>query len=232
MKRSLSAAGLALRLTWKGFALITLATVLVQTAIFMNQEVYFESKGFEWLLDEMGVAAFGRIGAMVLLGYLLLRCGRKNTGYTLRRLSLSEGSLTAWWSAVFAGWFLLYWGAQLATVLGLYTWYAQRIPVQSINLFVAAFRSAYFHMLLPLAEPVGYVRNGVLCLSFGAMAAMLSRQLRNGGKPWMFAVLLFISYLLPQRMGSEAFDGILSAALLGCVAVQWVICREVCSRED
>lgn len=232
MKKKLTAGGLALRLTLPGVLAILALTAAVQTLIFVRQEPLYELQGFEWLVDEEGVALAGGISRWLILAWCLLRCGRANTEYTLRRLGLRSWELTAVWAVVFTGYYLLSWGVQLLTVLGLYTMYAKVIPTEPIDLFIAAYRSRYFHGLLPLAETMTWLRSITLCLTMGGMTAMLARQLRLGGKPWMLLVLASAMLYLPIRMGKSATDAMLSLAFLACLVGQWLINREVAKNED
>lgn len=232
MKKHLTAAGLALRLTFAGVAVLLAVTAALQWAVFLHDRAQFLSKGFEWLLDERGCRLIGLLGQWAILGWCLFRCGSSGTQATLRRLGIRDGMLTALWGLVFTGYYLLAWAVQLVTVLGLYRVYAQTVPVQSIDLLVAAYRSHYFHSLLPLAEGLTWLRSGLLCLTMGSMTAMTACQLRMGSKPWLLLGPAFLTLFLPRQMGQTGTEITLCVLLAACLAGQLLVNREVARNED
>lgn len=226
MKRYTSAAGLAIRLTWLP-VLVWIGTLCaIQWAAFLFVD-NAATQALEHRLDNwpMNTGRLAVMSMMVMLHNLLK--GGKGSRYsiTLKRLSLSELHIAAVWTLVFAGWFLIYWAAQLATVLGMYAQYAAEYGGSRNLLFTAAMRSDYFHYLLPLYEPWGFVRNGAVCLGFGSFVALGSMNARNGRwNPLCLAFLMMIPWALfwPQEVASQGQDITVSVCAIVCVIWDWI----------
>lgn len=228
MKKRMSAAALALRLTALPGFLVTVLTAAVQIGLFLSTRYAWSSEdgwdlwSFEQIVESEGVALAGLLGFVVMFVVLVLPCCslRNRNVFTLRRLKVSEKELTAIWAAVFSGYFLMAWAVQLGLMIGLYAVYAREAGSDAMGLFLAAYRSSYFHTLLPLAEVWGYVRNVALCLGWGTLASLMARHMRHEGKPYMLAVLVILTgWLLPKEMASADSDIlliILTAVVLAC----------------
>lgn len=243
MKKRMSAAALGLRLTalWAIGAIVLAAAV--QMGLFWQtnyiwsdpDSVNYHSIGFEWLLDNEYVALAGKLSWLAVLAAVVLPCcsGRNKAVYTLRRLRVSEKEVTFDWALLFSGYFLLSWAAQLAAVLGMFWLYFNNFAHDPMDLFLASYRSAYFHTLLPLAEPWGYGRNILLCLGWGIMGSLIARYMRHGGKPFMVVAMVFAAgFTLPMEMASITGDVLCSFLMIAMVCVQLWLIREVEKNED
>lgn len=185
MKKYTSVASLAMKLTWLRtvvvFAAVGVIEFLVARSwILPNGVALATSMGIEDVLDT--VMHYGCLGFFVLLLALTFSGGefkRSRFCYTINRLGISENRVTALFGLVFAGYFFLYLVWQLAIVLGLFRWYESIYAPGPNALMLAAWRSDWFHLLLPLQETSGYIRNAVLCASFGACAAMGAHWMRH-----------------------------------------------------
>lgn len=221
MKRYTSAAGLAVKLTWLQVAVYILTLCVCQWAAFLNVN-NVASQALEYRLDDwpMGVGRLGQAG-LVLLLYSFLRGSRgSRIDYTLRRLSLSETTVTAVWALVFAGWFVLYWAVQLGMMFGMYGNYVSAYGGSGNLLFVVAMRSKYFHYLLPLYEPWGFVRNIALCLACGYFTAQGARNARNGRwNPLCLFFLMAIPWgiITAQSVANQWEDITVTVVALICV---------------
>ena len=184
MKKITSAALLAIQLTWK--AVLSLFLVNICLHIFEGYQELMPGGvplqttfGFEQLLQ----SAAERVGKfwMVLLLYMLgMDIGKSvKTIYTMNRLGLSENQMTQVFGLVFSGYFLLYWVFQIALCYGFFVWYSRFALVGSNTWMLACWRSEWLHTLLPLGEWWGYLRNLVICLSFGFTAAFDSSRARR-----------------------------------------------------
>lgn len=187
MKKVTSAALLAIKLSWA----IALG-LMVMGAGFQTFSVYRwlmpggvplqASFGFETMLRST-VQGPGMWWMLLLLVYLTLSTAStkgSKTVYTMNRLGLSELQTTLVFGAVFSGWFLLYWAVQVGLAYAYFVWYSQFSLVSSNAFMLAAWRSEWLHILLPLGEWWGYLRNVVICLSFGFSAAFGTQLLRRG----------------------------------------------------
>lgn len=222
MKKITSTAALGLRLTWTNVLTVFLITGVCQW--FLVYRNGFENEVFEYLLDEY-VFTPGILGQLGLVGgiyYALSGKKANTTAYTLRRLRLGEGTVTAIWGLLFAGYFLLYWAFQIGMMLLLYGMYDRAVGAPENLLFLTTFQSSYFHNLLPLHEPWAVVRNSVFCLSFGSFAALSAQNARNGRTfpLCMFFVLVILwAILYPHEMASQSTDISLSIIALLCLAI-------------
>ena len=184
MKKITSAALLALKLTWVVALAFTLTGAAVQVFYVFRELMpggvpLQTTFGFEQLLQ----SSAERVGKfwMVLLLYMLgMDIGKSvKTIYTMNRLGLSENQMTLVFGAVFSGYFLLYWAFQIALCYGFFVWYSRFALVGSNAWMLACWRSEWLHILLPLGEWWGYLRNVVICLSFGFSAAFDSHRARR-----------------------------------------------------
>ena len=231
MKKRLSVCGLGLRLTGRGALIITLVTCLLQGWLFWRQQSVWGGVEFDFgyrialehIIENNGIETAGTTGVLVLFAVIAACVSSGQTGMTLRRLRISEWEVTAWWSLLFTGYFILYWAAQLAVLLWMFRVYSGVSGWGTIDLFISAHTSPYFHLVLPLSEPWAVARNIFLCIAFGVMAAVNPMEGRRGGKPFMIFVVYFLAKLfLPNNMASQVAD-IAAIAVLGCVLVSYIV---------
>ena len=219
MKKITSAALLALKLTWLAALAFTLTGAAVQIFYVFRELMpggvpLQTTFGFEQLLQ----SAAERVGKfwMVLLLYMLgMDVGKSvKTIYTMNRLGLSENQMTLVFGAVFSGYFLLYWAFQIALCYGFFVWYSRFALVGSNTWMLACWRSEWLHTLLPLGEWWGYLRNTVICLSFGFTAAIGSQLMRRGKYPFAFLVPpVLCLFLLSGGIGEFGMDILLTVLL-------------------
>ncbi len=222
MKKITSAALLAIQLTWK--AVLLLFFIHIGLHIF---EGYLElmpggvplqaTFSFENLLRS-AAQKVGQWWMVYLLGALIGTTGPSKGSkavYTMNRLGISENQMTLVFGAVFTGYFLLYWAIQIAVCYGFFVWYSRFTLVGSNAWMLSCWRSEWLHFLLPLGEWWGYLRNLVICMSFGCSAAFASQQGRRGKIPltWFIAPLLCV-FLLSGRIGSIGMDMVLTVLLI------------------
>ena len=232
MKRYTSAAGLAIRLTLchvLGLFIVVAGFQWVLFRLSMNAPVL--SRSVEELLDSYP-GFMGRIGLFALMLVLTTAVSgdkRSRIDYTLRRLSLSDGEVSAIWSGLFAGYFLLYWAMEIGLEFGMCARYGALYGGGENLLFVAAMRSRFFHYLMPMYEPWGFVRNVVICFTFGCFASQDARMHRNGQKsftPVLFAGVLWW-VLTPYEVASRGQDIAVSVILILAAIWQWKRAGEV-----
>lgn len=238
MKKVTSAALLAIKLTWKTVLLIFALTAGVQVfAVWQNlmpggvplQAAF----GFETMLRS-AVQPHGRWLTVMLMA-LLVATGASGKGskttYTMNRLGLSENHMTLVFGAVFTGYFLLYWAFQLLLIYAFFVWYSQFSLVSSNAFMLSCWRSEWLHTLLPLGEWWNYLRNLVICGSFGLCSAFASQQGRRGKVPltW-FAAPVLCAFLLNGRVGSFGQDIGLMLLLTAFTVGYWFVLKG--GRED
>ena len=230
MKKIPSAALLALKLTWLAALAFTLTGAAVQIFYVFRELLpggvpLQPPIGFGQLLQ----SAAERVGKfwMVLLLYMLgTDIGKSvKTVYTMNRLGLSENQMTLVFGLVFSGYFLLYWAFQIALCYGFFVWYSRFALVGSNTWMRACRRSEWLHTLLPLGEWWGYLRNTVICLSFGFTAAFDSSRARREKhamiSPCKIGPPVLCLFLLNGRVGSLGTNLCLMVLLTAFVIGDW-----------
>ena len=240
MKKITSAALLAIQLTWKTALLVFALTLGLQ--IFegfrelMPGGVPLQTTfAFEELLRST-VQATGKWWAVMLMAFLIAVSGSSKGSkavYTMNRLGLSENQMTLVFGAVFTGYFLLYWAIQIAVCYGFFVWYSRFTLVGSNAWMLACWRSEWLHTLLPLGEWWGYLRNTVICLSFGFTAAFGSQVMRRGKYPFAFLVPpVLCLFLLSGRIGEFVPDILLTILLIASAIGFFFNVKGGCEDED
>lgn len=231
MKKRSSCFGLGLRLTGRAALLITLAVCALQGWLFWRQESMWGGVEFEMgyrialehIIENEGISTAGTYGAFALLLVLSACISASQTDMTLRRLRVREWEVVFGWSILFAGYFLIYWAAQLGMLLWMFSRYAAVSGWTNIDLFISSFSSPYFRLMLPLSEPWAVARNVVVCVFGGAMVALNALEGRRGGKPFMLFVFGFLAKMFaPSDMASQTAD-MAGIAVLGCVLVSYIV---------
>ena len=240
MKKVTSTALLALQLTWKIVLLVFALTLGVQLFFvcweLMPGGVPLQTTfGFETLIRS-AVQGAGKWWMLMLMALLVATAGAargSKTTYTLNRLGLTENTATLIFGGVFTGYFLLYWAVQLAFAYGVFVWYSRLSLVSSNTFMLAVWRSEWLHTLLPLGEWWNYLRNLVICLSFGFCAAFAAQQGRRGKVPltWFVAPVL-CAFLLNGRIGSIGQDITLTVLLIGFTVGCWFVMKGGRKDED
>lgn len=188
MKKHLSVLMLAARSTI--YRVLGLLAVMsgVQIALFVTAMNRHPEYRLTELLDDCPLALVYGAGFWLLCILLSLSgagLGGSKSVYTLRRLSVGEGTVVFWW-AVYNGFaFLLFWLWEALLVLGLclfYTTQAGEGMVGPQTVFLACYRDRFLHSLLPLAEVSRYIRNIALVISLAVTSSCFAFHLRSGRK--------------------------------------------------
>lgn len=154
------------------------------------------------------------------------------SGYTLRRLSVSERTVFAWQWGYNSACFLLLWLAELLTAFGLCTLYTMKADpslVSGQTLFLAFYRNALLHALLPLEDAFLWIRNLLFILTMGAACAVFSYRQRRGRLGWeIAAVCMTVLFAFPSELGQWEWN-IIALALLAFLLLE--ICVFVWGKE-
>lgn len=211
MKKVTSAALLAIKLSWTVALTVMLLGIGFQTfSVYqwlMPGGVPLQASfGFETMLSTV----MKPYNTTLVLSLVILLIGLRTaaskgskTVYTMNRLGLSELQITLIFGAVFTLYFLLYWAIELGLVYAYFVWYSRFSLVSSNAFMLAAWRSEWLHILLPLNEWWGYLRNVIVCLNFGYCAAFgghLARHGKTSSLGCVFAGML-CSVMLNGRVG-------------------------------
>lgn len=154
-----------------------------------------EGAGLELLLRASGVLwAFGAAALAVTVVLALTGCAfSTKTGYTLRRLSVSERQIACLQMVYNLLAYLILWGAQLAVAWGLCRWFAAACPDQmsSQTIFLAFYRSSFLHPLMPLQNGPLWACNGLVLVTLAVTAAAFPYRQRRGRRRLIVLPLAF-----------------------------------------
>ena len=216
MKKHLSVFGLFARSSFFKVFLILLAMCVVEIAFFRFElrdalEAY-EIVGsgmpsLERMFMRAATNVYFRI-ALFLISFVICLPGcnfKSNTGYTLRRLSISEGAVFFHQAAYNALIYIMLIAVQLVTVFGLSQYYLSVAPEECISnqtVFLAFYRNDFLHSLLPLEDVGLWIRNGLLVITFGlATAEYPYRQRRHKFSPTALALVVYTICRFDQSIG-------------------------------
>lgn len=232
MKKYTSVAGLAVRSSWVRALAVFAVVGLNQWFMALHQaapggNLIQTGLGLETLVRD-GMTFWGYLGLPMLM-VALMSAGdeskRVRSGYTLRRLGIREMGVTMVWGLVNAGWFLLYWVFQLGMILLAYRSFIAPMNPGHNALFLAAWRSEYFHQLLPMEEWIGYVRNIVICLGLGFNAAYGAHQQRHKRNSFLTGALLVALTFVAKRPGQLAADVTVIVLIVAITVGCWFLVR-------
>ncbi len=212
MKKHLSILMLAARLTI--FKVIGLLAVMsgVQVALFLSVlNRYPKGKLTSLLSDSHSgmVAVAGFILLCVLLGSSGSGSGGSKSVYTLRRLSVTELTITGWWVLYNCLVCLVFWLWEALTMLGLCLIYAHWAPESMVGpqtIFLACYEVDFLHKLIPLQDVSGWVRNGVLVVGLGICSACCAYHGRHEGRGiaiWFMAITALVGFNSLLGSGNE-----------------------------
>lgn len=115
--------------------------------------------------------------------FFLCRTGYETSsksGYTLRRLSISEKQVFLWQAVYNSLAYLLFWLSQVLILFGLAAWFAATEDSASQTEFMLFFRSAFARGCWPMEEASGFVRNVLFCVMLGITSARYPMAQRQG----------------------------------------------------
>lgn len=149
----------------------------------------------------------------VLLTLLLCSAGCEfgsKTGYTLRRLSISEKRVFFWQCVYNTAAYLLFWAVQVLVAVALCTAYvtvfADSPYITHQTLFLAFYRSDFLHSLLPMENILFWVRNLLFFVSLGVTTAHFPYSQRRRSKfyhIYLLAPLFLVSFVWRGYSGPE-----------------------------
>lgn len=156
------------------------------------------------------------------------------TGYTIKRLQVSERECFFWHVLCNLMVFLVVYGVQIGVVWGLGLYYVEQVPKELVgnqSIFLMFYRSEFLHSLLPLADTRIWIRNLLLLFGFSFAAAGFSYQQRRKKKPMMIFLLMVLSvFFFSQEMAgfSNAFALGLTAMCVVAKMLFTVLADEEC----
>lgn len=229
MKKYLSVLAIAARSTILKMTALLLAMAAAEAGLFWrlwNKPVSEQLITPEELIDRSGIPLVCAV-AFVLLCVVLSLVGNEFSGsktrYTIQRLSVREEVSVSLWAFYDAACFTIFWAVQLLIALLLCRLYVSGLDPAYWNeqtIFLAFYRSAFLHSLLPLAETSRWFRNGALLLGLGTAAASFTCRQRRGQRGIAVVVLAVVTLVTFSREMGRADSDV--AVLLFALAVSAV----------
>lgn len=124
--------------------------------------------------------------SLLLLSLILIRTAGQWRDYTLDRLGLSRKQGNLLYGIYCALSFLLLWAFQAGLCLVICLLYRQNLPTEQVTsqtVLLSIYRTPLFFTVLPLANEVRWVTNGMLMTALGFCAANGARLRRLGRYP-------------------------------------------------
>ena len=182
------------------------------------------------LVDTLTTSLFFIFFAVGLFAitFFLCRTGWEasaKTGYTLKRLSISERQVFLWQAFYNTLIYVLYWFCQSLLLFGLARWYIAAQGGGDLTEFMLFFRSGLARGFWSMEDPIGFVRNALFCLMLGLASARYPMAQRNGKRfgeifPVFLLTLALWNRALVNDGGSDALAYVLSLVFIGLSLVK------------
>lgn len=236
MRKHLSVLQLYIRATFLPFLALLAGMAAVETGLFLFYFFGHRSLGAEdipglelMLSGSKIILAAGVAGLLITALLSLMGCSLgSETVYTLNRLSISENAAWCWQAGYNTVCYLIFWAVQLLLVVGFSLIYCRYAPAEAVThqtIFLAAYRNEFFNGLLPLSEPTGFVRNGLLCLALGTGTALFSYKNRRGKTAVsLFLLVIWAGVFFRRTPGSVMRDLGFILLVLGLILYTLLVC--------
>lgn len=239
MRKQLSVIMLAARSTIYRVILLMAVSGALEAALFvlkMNSQtgITLENTVARSRISLVCLAAFILLG--VLLSLTGCEFGGSKVRYTLQRLSVKEITVTLLWSLYNTCCFVIFWLGQGLIALALCRLYARGAAEGAIGpqtVFLAFYRNSFLHNLLPLSEPLRWVRNFLLCAGMGVGAACFSHRMRHeqrGLAVFVMGFLVLLAFLTEMGIPAADVGFSLGVAVVAGAALYGV--WEACEHEE
>ena len=216
MKKHMSVFGLFARSSFYKVLLILVAMCAVQAVCFhlewqdaldVYEAVDASLPSLERLFAKAATNVYFRVAlVMVTVVICLPGCAFKsNTGYTLRRLSVSERGIFFYQAAYNTLVYLILMAVQLVMAFGLSQYYMATAPAECLSnqtVTLAFYRNEFLHSLLPFEDVGLWIRNGLLIVSLGlATAEYPYRQRRHKFSANAVALVMYTIVYFDRSIG-------------------------------
>ena len=251
---------LLIRGTFRRVLVIVLALALVQGGLFWwtmekawadarEAKDWYENESgndrpadpedFIWGVETVWQKSYGAVAfgvATVLTAVALVTFGTERNvkvSYTYRRLRVSERSIFAWQAVYNTLCFLLLWALEILIALALCKWYTVQVGPEHAThqaIFLAFYRNQFLHDLMPLENVMCWVRNGLLCLMLGTVAAWDTYAQRRSGKAHP-AILAPLGIVMLSFLEGERTYGMYSLSIAASLFVIFIAVFRVLQKE-
>lgn len=174
---------------YKVISVLILMTVAELGLFYGRMKVWAvgDTYNLEMMIDgSRVVGVFGVAFVLITLFLCQTGCGfSSKTGYTLRRLSISERWVFVWQSLYNMMCYSLLWFVQILVVFGLCNIYVSMAPegfVTNQTIFLAFYRNDFLHSLFPMEDAGFWIKNVATVLAMGICSGHYPMAQRRGKK--------------------------------------------------
>lgn len=229
MKRHLSVWMLLNRITLLPLLAVCTACTGGQILLFeagLKAQSFLAEKSLENAVTYSRIPLAAAAGFVLVLALCVFGCSAQQTEHTVRRLRISRSAFCVWHAVHTAACLLVFWAVQLGAVLFCAGMYINRFdPNGTQTVFLAFWRQPWLHSLLPVLDPLRWVRNLLLLAALAFSAADLARRLRGGGRgywlPVLAAAVLCLFSGAADALARDVILGLLSAAAVWSISAGW-----------
>ena len=185
MKKHLSVFMLMARSSIYRVFLASLATAALQfLAFYLSCRNILLNRGAT-LEDMFSAGLFSILFAVgfFAISFFLCRTGCEfsaRSGYTLKRLSVSEQQTFLWQALYNALAYLFFWLSQVLVIFALAAWFVSAEGGGAQAEFMLFFRSPFIRGCWPMEDAIGFVRNALFCVMLGVTSARYPMAQRQG----------------------------------------------------
>lgn len=189
MKKHFSVFGLYLSSSFYKVLGVIIISLGVQLALFYGQLSVLDGDplvyyGAEELIKNSHIPIVFALSlfAVTLIMSIFLGSGAANTGYTLRRLRISEKQVYFNHLAVNFFLYCLLWLAEIVLLVFLMKLYASRAPEEILSnqtVALAFYRSDFMHLIFPMRDWLGLIRNLFWVVALASLAAFFAFMSRR-----------------------------------------------------
>ncbi len=199
----------------------------------MKTQTFLAKPGLETAFAQSHMGKIAALGLVLVLAVLTgCACNTSaRSDYTICRLRISETAFCFWHAAHAAAGVAVFWAVQLATaLLCANTYLTQYDPAGVQTLLLACWRQPFLHSLLPVLDPLRWVRNLLLLAALALAAADFARRRRRGGRGYWLVVLTAAALALFSGTPEALFNDAL--LLILCAAAVWCLLANLLHAED
>lgn len=185
MKKHLSVFGLFCRSTLFRLLVVSAAAVAAEICLFVKSVRQHPSFGLEMALDDSGVMWVLCLWYVLFVAILCIPGSdfKSRSGYTFRRLRISEKWVFVWQSVYNTLGFVMLWAIQIIAAYAICMIYMNIAPAEFLSeqtVFIAFYRSNLLHSILPLEETTKWAVNIIIIVSSGVSTAYFPFANRRG----------------------------------------------------
>ena len=198
--------------------------VELQKALEAYEVVGYGMASLERMFMRAATNVYFRV-ALVLITIVICLPGcefKSKTGYTMRRLTISERATFFHQAAYNLLVYIMLFAVQLTLVFALSQYYLSAVPEECISnqtMFLAFYRNDFLHSLLPLEDIGLWIRNGLLIITFAlATAEYPYRQRRHKFSSTALALVVYTIVWFDQdigQLGHVIITAIIALMLIG-----------------